>query len=81
MRKSFPKCLISTPSCEPPPTEIEFIRRDTEFDFQTSNEALRIQHAIPILLQRYPLEGSGGKFVAGRSVDGRNSILRPVLTV
>lgn len=76
MRSSFPRCPISTPLCELSSTEIKLIQRDTNSYLQISNEALRIQPAIPTLLQRCPLEGSGGKFVAGRLVSGSNSISR-----
>ncbi|KAL5520928.1 hypothetical protein ACEPAF_2931 [Sanghuangporus sanghuang] len=41
------------------------------------NEALRLQPAVPTVLQRSPLEGSGGKFVAGRFVPESTAVYVP----
>ncbi|KAL5478590.1 hypothetical protein ACEPAI_2774 [Sanghuangporus weigelae] len=41
------------------------------------NEALRLQPAVPTILQRSPLEGSGGKFVAGRFVPESTAVYVP----
>ncbi|KAL5497698.1 hypothetical protein ACEPAH_2629 [Sanghuangporus vaninii] len=41
------------------------------------NEALRLQPPVPTMLQRSPLEGSGGKLVAGRLVPESTAVYVP----